>query len=101
MGHRLAGAVPPLDAVIFAAGFGFFVGRLDLGIAKSPRQHAVVVSMGQFVQRKGRHPEGLRRKDAEIRKLHALGHRRVASVFAQPVGVGMVLGARSHTGVFR
>ena len=50
-GVGLAVAVPPLDALVFAAGLGSLVGRLDLRIAKPLRQHAVVIGVSELVQR--------------------------------------------------
>lgn len=92
--------VLPLDLVVAAAGFGAFVGGADLGVLEPVGEEAVVVGVGQFVQREVGHPAGFGLEDADVGELDRLGHGGVAPVVAQPSRAGVVFGLGSGAGVF-
>ena len=81
-----------LDALVALAGLGGFVGRGDFGVGKSARQHAVVIGVGQFMQRKIGHAPGLGFEVRDVGEFDAVHHGGVAAVVAQPSRTRMILG---------
>src|SRR5882672_2339380 len=94
-------AEPPLDPVVRVARLCALKGGLDLRVVETAREHAIVVSMGQFVQGEVRHPSRFGLEVLHIGELHALDHRRIPAVVAQPAGARMILRARCQAGVLR
>ncbi len=88
-----------LDAIVQFVGLGSLKRGFDLGVLKALFKNAVVIGMRQLVQREVRHALGLALEDANVRELDRLFHGRIAFVFAQPDGSGVIFGTRLRAGV--
>ena len=86
------GGIFALNALVALAGLGGFVGGGNFGVGESTGQHAVVIGVGQFMQREIGHSPCLGFEVRNVGEFDAVDHGGIPAVVAQPSGTRVVLG---------